>query len=38
MRISSDGYRSKVRKVSRWKPTVSNGTSQTTTQEIFLQK
>ena len=36
--ISLDGYSSKIQKVSRCRPTVSNGTILATTQEFFLTK
>ena len=36
--ISLDGYGSKIRKVSRCIPTVSNGTILVTKQEFFLTK
>ena len=38
MRISLDGYGSKIRKVSRCKPTVSNETILVTKQELFFTK
>ena len=36
--ISLNGYGSKIRKVSRCRPTVSNGTILATKQEFFLTK
>ena len=38
MRISLDGYGSKIRKVSRCRPTVSNETILATKQEFFFTK
>ena len=38
MRISLDGYGSKIRKVSRCRPTVSNETILGTKQEFFFTK
>ena len=38
VRISLDGYGSKIRKVSRFRPTVSNGTILATKQEFFFKK
>ena len=38
MRISSDGYGSKIPKVSRGRPTVSNGTVLATKQEFFFTR
>ena len=38
MRIFLDGYGSKIRKVNRWRPTVSNATNLTTKQEFFFTK
>ena len=38
MRISLDGYNSKIRKVSRCRPTVSNETSLATKKEFFFVK
>ena len=38
MRISLDGYSSKMQKVSRCRPTVSNQTILVTNQELFFTK
>ena len=38
MRISLDGFDSKIRKVSRCRPTVSNETILATKQEFFFTK
>ena len=38
LRISLDGYSSKIRKVSRGRPTVSNETILATKQEFFITK
>ena len=38
MRISLDGYGSRIRKVSRRRPTVSNETILANKQEFFLTK
>ena len=38
VRISLDGYDSKIQKVSRYRPTLSNGTILATKQEFFFTK
>ena len=38
VRIALDGYGSKIRKVSRFRPTVSNETFLATKQEFFFAK